>query len=102
MATQGRDMFETAFVIIDDLARPILIIPEELPKGKAFLNIVDGGIDIGVGKKTCGQIRNMDDASLAMLGLQDKVGMATFKGEEGEEMPDTIQYVADVHETRFG
>ena len=95
-------MFDTALVIIDELARPILIIPEDLPKGKPFLKIVDGGIDIGVGKKTYGQIRDMDDASLAMLSLHDAVGMATFKGENKEEMPDTVQYVATVKETRFG
>ena len=94
-------MFDQALVIIDEMARPVLIIPEELPKGKPFLKIVDGGIDIGVDETTLGQIREMDDASLALIGLQDAVGMATFKGEAGEEMPDKIQYVADVTETRF-
>ncbi len=95
-------MFDTAMVIIDELARPVLIIPEDLPQGKAFLNIVKGGIDIGVDKTVCGQIRDMDDASLALIGLQEAVGLSTFKGAENEEMPDTIQYVADVREMRFG
>jgi len=93
-------MFDTAFVMVDELARPILIIPEALPEGKTFLNIVNGGIDIGVGTKILGQIRDMDDAELAMLGLHDAVGMATFKGQPNEEMPDTVQYVADVKDTR--
>ncbi|NBX66271.1 MAG: hypothetical protein EBQ96_04670 [Proteobacteria bacterium] len=95
-------MFDSALVIIDEMARPVLIIPEELPKGKAFLKIVEGGIDIGVNETTLGQIRDMDTASLALIGLQEAVGMATFKGAEGEEMPGKIQYVADVTETRFG
>lgn len=94
-------MFDQALVIIDEMARPVLIIPEDLPKGKPFLKIVEGGIDIGVGETTLGQIREMDDASLALIGLQDAVGLATFKGKEGEVMPDKIQYVADVTETRF-
>lgn len=95
-------MFDTALVIIDKKARPILIIPEELPKGKPFLKIVNGGVDIGVDDKILGKVRNIDEASLALLGLQDAVGMSTFKGNEGEEMPDKIQYVADVTETRLG
>lgn len=96
-----RHMFETAFVIMDGYARPILIIPEDLPEGNAVLSIVDGGFDIKVGKKLCGKIRKVDEASLTMLGMQDAVGMATFKAEDGEEMPDKIQYVAEVRETRF-
>lgn len=95
-------MFDTAFVMIDEQARPVLIIPDDLPKGEAFLHIVDGGIDIGVDTKTCGQIRGMDDEALALLGLQDAVGLSTFRGDEGETMPDTIQYVAKVREMRFG
>lgn len=95
-------MFDTALVMIDEMARPILIIPENLPKGETFLNIVEGGLDIGVDKKIYGQIRDMDDAALAMVGLHDEVGMATFKGESADDvMPDTIQYVAKVTDTRF-
>lgn len=94
-------MFNTAFVLVDEMARPILIIPENLPVGDTFLNIVDGGIDIGVGEKVLGQIRDMEDASLAMLGLQEEIGMATFLGKsEKEELPETIQYVARVTDTR--
>ena len=94
-------MFDTAFVLVDEMARPILIIPEDLPHGKTFLKIVEGGIDIGVDKAICGQIRNMDDATLALLGLQQSVGLATFTGQEdGQQMPDRIQYVADVTDTR--
>jgi|GEM_PF-2317636 len=95
------DIFDTAFVLVDEQARPIIIIPAELPDGDTFLNIVNGGIDIGVGSNVYGSVRNIDDASLAMLGLQDQVGMATYKGAEGEEMPDEIQYVAKVNDTRF-
>lgn len=94
-------MFDTALVLVDELARPILVIPEELPEGETFLNIVDGGIDIGVGRTVFGRIREMEEESLAMLGLHDAVGMATFKGQEAEEMPDKVQYVAKVTDTRF-
>ena len=94
-------IFETAFVLVDEQARPIIIIPEDLPDGDTFLNIVNGGIDIGVGESVLGSIRNIDDASLAMLGLQTEVGMATYKGADGEQMPDSIQYVAVVKDTRF-
>ncbi|MBU6235471.1 MAG: hypothetical protein KGQ41_06470 [Alphaproteobacteria bacterium] len=100
MAKTDKKLFETALVILDEHARPILIIPDELPDGETFLNIVEGGIDIGVGKTLCGKIRKMDEATLTMLGLQDEVGMVTFKGHEGEEMPDTVQYVAKVYEKR--
>lgn len=93
--------FESAFVVIDEQARPIVIIPEDLPEGEAFLKIVNDGIDIGVGNDVHGKIRGMDDAQLAMLGLFDEVGMATFKGKDGEEMPDTIAYIASVTDTRF-
>lgn len=94
-------MFDTAFVMIDEMARPILIIPEDLPEGKTFLKIVAGGIDIGVDKEVYGQIRTMEDASLAMIGLHDTVGMATFSGKEGADLPEKIQYVAKVTDTRF-
>jgi len=94
-------MFDTALVMVDENARPILIIPENLPEGHTFLNIVDGGIDIGVDKKVYGRIRDLEDYLLAMLGLQDKIGMATFKGEDPAAMPDAIQYVAEVTDTRF-
>ncbi|HEY8964533.1 MAG TPA: hypothetical protein VIN59_08755 [Alphaproteobacteria bacterium] len=93
--------FDTAFVVLDEEAKPIIIIPEDLPEGEAFLKIVNGGIDIGVGELVRGQIRGMDDAQLAMLGLQDSIGMATFKGQVGEEMPNEIAYVATVTDTRF-
>lgn len=94
-------MFDTALVVMDDQARPVLVIPEALPAGDAFVRIVAGGIDIGVAGAVCGEIREMDDATLAMLGMQDRVGMAVFKGEDGETMPEKIQYVARVDETRF-
>lgn len=95
-------MFDTALILIDDLARPVLIIPEDLPKGDAFLNIVAGGFDVGVGGKTFGKIRDMQDESLALLSLQEKIGMATYKGEKAtDELPETIQYVAQVTDTRF-
>jgi len=93
-------MFDTAYVLVDDNARPVLIIPEYLPEGATYLNIVEGGIDIGVNDNVLGRIRDMDDASLMILGLQDEVGMSTFEGKEGEDMPDTIQYVATVRDTR--
>lgn len=96
-------MFDTAFVVIDELARPILIIPEDLPEGETFLNIVAGGIDIGVDEKVYGQIRDMEDESLALLGLHEQVGMATFKGQSGaDQLPEEIEYVATVTDTRFG
>lgn len=94
-------MFEAAFVLIDEMSRPIIIIPEDLPDGEPFLNIVEGGIDIGVDKKVYGQIRDMEDVSLAMLGLHDHIGMATFKGEVKETAPEKIQYVATVNDLRF-
>lgn len=98
----GPKMFDKALVLVDDEARPILIIPESLPEGKTFLNIVDGGFDIVVGKKTCGEIRGMEDTALVMLGLQEEIGMSTYTGEDPDaEMPETIEYVAQVTDTRF-
>jgi hypothetical protein len=97
----GLSMFDTVFVVMDNLARPVLLLPEDLPQGNAFLNIVEGGIDIGVGEKVLGQIRDMDEESLMMLGLQAKIGMATLKGKKNQPLPEKIQYVADVHDTRF-
>jgi hypothetical protein len=94
-------MFDTALVLVDENARPVLLIPENLPEGKTFLNIVDGGIDIGVGEKIFGQVRRMDDTSLAMLGLHEQIGMATFTGEDPDALPETIEYVAQVTDTRF-
>ncbi len=95
-------MFDTAFIVIDEQARPVLIIPEALPAGEAFLNIVENGINIGVGEKVYGEIRDMEDTSLALLGLQDTVGMATFEGNtENDPLPEEIQYVATVTDTRF-
>lgn len=95
------EFFDTAFVIIDEHARPIVIIPQDLPDGDAFITIVPGGIDIGVGNDTYGKIRDMDDTQLALFALHPKIGMATYKGDENEPMPDTIAYVANVTDTRF-
>ncbi|MCB1538933.1 MAG: hypothetical protein KDJ49_08210 [Alphaproteobacteria bacterium] len=94
-------MFDSALLVIDEQARPVLIIPQELPEGNTFVNIVEGGIDIGVGNKVYGAVREMHDTSLALLGLQDELGLATFRGETpDEQMPDEIQYVATVTDTR--
>ncbi len=95
-------MFDTVIVLIDDLAKPVLLIPEDLPQGDAFVDIVPQGIDILVGDKVFGRVRDIDDTSLALLGLQEEIGMSTYKGEkETDDLPDTIQYVAAVRDTRF-
>ena len=94
-------VFDTAFVVMDEQARPVIIIPEDLPEGDAFLKIVTGGIDIGVGENIHGAIRGMEDDALAVLGMHNSVGMATYKGQSGEHMPDKIAYVATVTDTRF-
>ncbi len=98
----GQIMFDTVIVLLDDQARPVLLIPEDLPAGDTYVDIVSQGIDIRVGEAIQGSIRDIDDTSLAMLGLQDKIGMATYKGtKETDTLPDTIQYVASVRDTRF-
>lgn len=95
-------MFDKALVVIGEDARPILFIPENLPAGKTFLHIVDGGIDIGVGKKVYGQIRDIEDVALTMLGMQNEIGMATYQGKDpDEDLPEKIEYVAEVTDTRF-
>jgi hypothetical protein len=94
-------MFDTAFVMIDAQAKPFLIVPETLPEGTAFIRIIEGGIDIGVDSTVYGAIRAMEDSTLALLGMQESVGLATFKGDAGEVMPSTMQYLAHVYETRF-
>lgn len=95
-------MFDKALVVVGEDTRPILFIPENLPEGKTFLKIVDGGIDIGVDKKVYGQIRDMEDIALTMLGLQDEIGMSTYTGNDPDAgLPETIEYVAQVTDTRF-
>jgi hypothetical protein len=94
-------MFDTAFVMIDAQAKPFLIVPEPLPEGAAFIRIIEGGIDIGVGTTVYGAIRTMEDSTLALLGMQDSIAMASFEGRDGEAMPHQAQYIARVHDTRF-
>lgn len=95
-------MFDTVIVLLDDLARPVLLIPEDLPEGDAYVDIVPKGIDIRVGEKIYGRIRDIDDTSLALFGLQDEIGMSTYKdGKETDSLPETIEYVAAVRDTRF-
>lgn len=92
-------MFDTAYVVIDDLARPVLILPETLPDGEAFLTILDGAIEIGVANTIHGKIDNLEDEVLNLLGLHNTVGMATFDMTH-KTMPDDIQYVANVTDKR--
>ncbi len=94
-------MFDTAFVMIDAQAKPFLIVPEHLPEGACFIRIIEGGIDIGVGTTVYGAIRAMEDSTLALLGMQESVAMATFEGLEGEPIPTQMQYIARVHDPRF-
>jgi len=92
-------MFDTAYILIDSNGHPILLLPERLPQGDTFLNIVAGGVDIGVNGKVLGRIREMEDSTLAMLGLHEEIGMAT--AENDDALPDHIEYMATVNDTRF-
>lgn len=91
-------MFDTAYVLVSASGQPVLILPETLPQGDTFLDIVAGGIDIGVDGEVIGRIREMEDTTLAMIGLQEEIGMATA---HNDQLPDAIEYVARVSDKRF-
>jgi len=92
-------MFDTAYVVLDSSARPILILPDALPAGDTFLHVYDSHIEIGVNGTVHGRIEEMEEDTILLLSFQNKIGMATFD-EDGKAMPDEIQYVADVTDKR--
>lgn len=84
----------TADIVIDTQGRPILLVPAALSEGQTVLNLYETGFEITVDGKPEVKLENIADEFLMTLGLQNKVGISVK--EEGADMPDTIEYVADV------
>lgn len=94
------ELFDTALMMLDDESHPVLLIPTTMPDGDAFIRIVDSGIDIGVNGTVYGALRDMEDEELALLVLAQKVPLSTFDVDKDETLPDTIDHLATVTDTR--
>lgn len=93
-------IFDTALMMLDDDARPVLLIPDTMPEGDAFLHIVSDGIDIGVNDKIYGSLREMEDEELTLLSLHPTVDIATFDPDKDETLPETADHTATITDKR--
>ena len=89
-------MMTTADIIIDEEGRPILVVPAKLSDGSTVLTVQDKSFQISVNGTTELELSDVKDEYLIALGGHKKVGISVQ--EEGQPMPDTIHYVADVEQ----
>lgn len=94
------EIFDTALMLLDDDNHPVLLIPEKMPEGNAFVHIVDGGIDIGVNETIYGSLRDMEDEELTILALHPTIEVAQFDPDEDEFLPDTADHIAQTTDKR--
>lgn len=88
-------MITNADMILDTHGRPILVLQEHLPEGETVLTLNNAGFEISVDGEKKAVLEKIEPEILTTIGLQNKVGISVHDG--GHLLPDTIEYVADVH-----
>ncbi len=91
-------MFTEADLIVDPTGKPILVLPEKLPRGNNVVILRDGKIDVAVDGRLLGRISGVDLSVLVALSSVPHIGICTYNAAKGDPVPSRIECVARIED----